>query len=72
MEKHSLKEFEKRVFRVTFLPTTGEWTRLLKASSIVQLTSYISGDKMKENGTDGACGTYGGEERYMQGFDGEA
>jgi hypothetical protein len=53
------------------VPTTGEWTRLRTASSIVNLAEYYSGDKIKENEMGGACGTYGEEERYIQGFDGE-
>jgi hypothetical protein len=30
-----------------------------------------SGDKIKKNGMGGVCGTYGGEERFRQGFGGD-
>ena len=32
---------------------------------------HCSGDKIKKNEMSGACSTYGGEERCIQGFDGE-
>ena len=35
------------------------------------LTKYCSGDKIEKNETDGACSTYGGEGRRIQGFGGE-
>jgi hypothetical protein len=59
------------VFRVTFVPTAGEWTRLRTASSAAQLINYFSDDKIKKNEMAGSCSTYGAEERYIQGFDGE-
>ena len=31
-------------------------------------TQYCSGDEIEKNEMDGACSTYGGEERRMQGF----
>jgi hypothetical protein len=31
----------------------------------------FSSDKIEKNEVGGACSTYGGEERCMQGFDGE-
>jgi hypothetical protein len=37
----------------------------------VLLTKYYSVDQMKKNEMDGACGTYGGQERCLQGFGGE-
>jgi hypothetical protein len=37
----------------------------------VLLTQYCSGDKIQKNEMDGACSTYGGEERHIQGFGGE-
>ena len=48
-KKHRFKEFEKRVFTITFVPTTGEWTRLRTASSAVHLTNYFSGDKIRKS-----------------------
>jgi hypothetical protein len=37
----------------------------------VFLTKYFSGDQQMKTEMDRACGTYGGEERCMQGFSGE-
>ena len=38
---------------------------------IVLLTKYYSGNQIRKNEMDGARGTYGGEERCIQGFGGE-
>ena len=35
------------------------------------LTQYCSGDKIEKNEMGGACRAYAGEERRIQGFDGE-
>jgi len=35
------------------------------------LTKYYSGVKIEKNEMGGACSTYGGEERRIQGFGGE-
>jgi len=40
------------------------WTSIL-------LTQYCSGDKIEKSEMGGACSTYGGEERHVQGFGGE-
>ena len=38
----------------------------------VRTADQISlGDQTKEDEMGGACGTYGGEERHIQGFDGD-
>ena len=37
----------------------------------VLLTQHCSGDQTKKNEMGGACSTYGGEERCIQGFGGE-
>jgi hypothetical protein len=37
----------------------------------VLLTQYCSGDKIEKSEMGGACSTYGGEERLIQGFSGE-
>jgi hypothetical protein len=37
----------------------------------VLLTQSRAGDKIKNNEMGGACGAYGGGERYVQGFGGE-
>jgi len=34
-------------------------------------TKYCASDKIKKNEMGGACGTYGGGERGVQGFGGE-
>jgi hypothetical protein len=40
-------------------------------SCFVLLAQYCAGDKIKKNEMGGACSTYGGEERRIQGFGGE-
>jgi len=35
------------------------------------LTKFYSGDEIKKKVMGGACSTYGGQERYKQGFDRE-
>jgi hypothetical protein len=35
------------------------------------LTKYYSDDQFKKNEMGGTCNTYWGEERFIQGFDGE-
>jgi hypothetical protein len=35
------------------------------------LAQYCSGDKIEKNEMGGSCSAYGGEEMYIQGFDGE-
>jgi len=35
------------------------------------LDSYYSGDQIEKNEAGGACNTFVGEERFMQGFGGE-
>jgi hypothetical protein len=37
----------------------------------VLLTKYYSGNQIKKNEMEGACGTYGGQEGCMQGFGGK-
>ena len=67
--------FENRVLREIFGPkrdeVTGEWRKLHKQELIdLYLTKYCSGDKIK-NDMGGACGTYGGEEKRIQGLGGK-
>ena len=40
-------------------------------SSVLYVKQYFSGDKIEKNEMGGACSTYGGEERHIQGFGGE-
>ena len=35
------------------------------------LTKYYSGDEIKKNEIDRACGTYGRQKRYIEGFCGD-
>jgi hypothetical protein len=42
------------------------------ASWFVLLSAYHLGDQMKDDGMGGACGLYGGGEKCIQGFGGEA
>jgi hypothetical protein len=38
---------------------------------VVLLTKYLSGDQVKKTEMGRTCGTFGGEERCIQGFSGE-
>jgi hypothetical protein len=49
-----------------------EKTTQREALFTVELTKYYSGAQMKKNELVGSCGTYGGEERCLRGFDGES
>jgi hypothetical protein len=72
-EGHRLRVFENRVLRKTFGPkrnkVTGEWRRLHKKELYDPYQIFL-GDQIK-NEMGRACGTYGGEERCIQGFGGE-
>jgi len=65
--------YENSVLRRIFGPkmdeVTMEW-RQLRNEELNVLTQYCSGDKI-ENELGGACSTYGGKERCIQGFGGE-
>jgi hypothetical protein len=73
-----LRVFENRVLRRIFGPkrdeVTGEWRRLhnkeLYVCSVF-VTKYRSGDEVKKTEMGRTCGTFGGEERCIQGFSGE-
>ena len=66
--------FENRALRRIFGPrrdgVTGEWRKLHNELNS-QYTQYCAGDKIEKNEMGGACGTYGGRERCVQGFGGE-
>ena len=70
-----MRVFENRVLRRIFGPTrdevTGEW-RKLHNEELNYLYCTPTGDKIEKNEIGGACGMYGGEERRIQGFGGEA
>ena len=42
-----------------------------KTLCFVLLTKYQSGDQIRKNEIGGACSTYRGQERFIQGFSGE-
>jgi hypothetical protein len=74
-EECRLRVFENMVLRRIFGPkrdkVTGEWKRLHNKELYGLLTKYHSGDQVKKTEMDRTCGTYGGEERCIQGFSGE-
>jgi hypothetical protein len=70
--------FENKMLRKIFGPKrddgTGEWRRL-RNEELYNLYSspiYFSGDQIKKNEMGGARSKYGGEERCIVGFGGEA
>lgn len=51
---------------------TGDWIKLYNEELLhVYLPDTIWGNEIKEDEIDRACDTYGGEDKCMQGFDGE-
>jgi len=76
-EERRLRVFENRVLRGIFGPkrdeVTVEWNRLSNEEicDLCRSPQFCSGDKLEKNGMDGACSTFGGEERCMQGSGGE-
>jgi len=75
-EERRLRVFENRVLRKIFEPkrdeVTGEWNRLPNEElcDLCCSPQCCSGDKVENNGMDGACSTCGGEERCMKGSGG--
>jgi hypothetical protein len=74
-EECRLRVFENRVLRI-FGPkrdeVTGEWRRLHNKELYALYSSpNHSGDQVKKTEMGRTCGTYGGEERCIQGFSGE-
>ena len=50
----------------------GDWRKLHKEElHDLYATPYYKGDEIKEDEMGGACGTYGGQDRYIQDFRGE-
>jgi hypothetical protein len=75
-EECRLRVFENKLLRRIFGPkrdeVTGEWRRLHnKELYALYSHQYHSGDQVKKTEMGRTCGTYGGEERCIQGFSGE-
>ena len=69
--------FENRVLMRIFGSERDEVTGsgedyIIRGLMICLVTKYYSSDQIEENEMGGACSTYGGEERWIQGFGGEA
>jgi len=73
-EERRLRVFQNRALRRIFGPkrdeVTGEWRKLhnVELNDLLLLTQYFASNKIKKNEMGGACGTYGGGERRVQGF----
>jgi hypothetical protein len=70
-EEHTLTVFEKRVLRKIFGPKREEVTVEWRPLMIYTAHRIYFRDKIKKNEMRRACGTYGGEEKHIQGFGGE-
>ena len=76
-EERRLRAFENRFLRRIFGPrrveVTGEWRKLHneELNDLYSSPNIIQVIKLKKNEMGGACGTYEGEERHIQGFGGE-
>jgi hypothetical protein len=70
--------FENRVLRRIFGPkkdeVTRKWSKLCNVglNDLYSLNRYYSEDQISMNEVGLACSTYEGEERYIQGFGGDA
>ena len=77
VEEHRLWVFENRVLRGIFGPkrddVTGERKELHneELNDLYSPNSYYSGDRIEKNEKGWACGTYGRQERCIQGSSGE-
>jgi hypothetical protein len=61
----------KRIFGPRRDEVTGEWRRLHHEKLYDLPSKYYSGHPIGKNKMGGACGTYGGQQRCIQGFGGE-
>jgi hypothetical protein len=66
-----LRGLESRVLRGIFWSKREEVTGELRKLLNEELTQYCAGEQVENNEIGGACSTYGGEERCIQGFGGE-
>jgi len=70
--------FGNRVLRRTFVPkrdeVTGEWRKLHneELNDLYASPNFVRVIKIENNEMGGACSTYGGEERRIRVFGGEA
>ena len=77
-EEHRLRVLENRVLRRIFGPKrdeiTGEWRKLHNEElyDLCCSPNIVRVIRSRRTRFVGTCGTYGGEERYMQSFGGEA
>ena len=64
----------RRIFWPTGDEVTREWRKLHyeELNDLYCSPKYCSGDKIEKNEMGGACSAFGGEERCIQGFGGEA
>ena len=75
-EEHRLRVFENIMLRRIFGPerdeVIGDWRKLhnWELHDLYCSPNIVSGDKIEKNEMGGACGTYGGKERRLQGFHG--
>jgi len=74
-EERKLRVLEKRVLRRIFEAkrdkVTREWRKLHNEELNYLYSVHCMGEKIEKNEMDGACSAYGGQERHIQGFDGE-
>ena len=76
-EERRLRVFENRVLRRVLGPkrdeVKGKWRKLHneELNDLYCSNIHCSGDKIEKNEMGEACSAYGGEERHIQGFDGE-
>jgi hypothetical protein len=76
-EERRLRVSENRVLRGIFVAKrdeeTGEWRKLHneELNDLYCSSKYCASDNMEKSEMGGACSAYGGEERRIQGFDGE-
>ena len=63
----------RRIFGPKRDEVRGEWRKILneELNGPVLLPRYHLGDQIEKTEMGGACSTFGGEERCIQGFDGE-
>jgi len=66
-----LRIFDNRVLRKMFWPKGSGKDYISEALRSVLPSKYCSVDQIKSNEMGGTCGTYGGQERFMQDFGGE-